>query len=204
MNASFAGFSWHCPPGCSAGEAVAHRHRFQSADEVRLDPRRLGGRNSPPARGAWSVRSGVPRRTRARPRDRAVAAAELERAQRNQIPVALVMFDVDSFKAYNDTYGHPAGDRVLVAIAHAVHGAIGITDFAQQQLGDVVYVELPEVGSTMTAGRLIAHRPRAERSRGHRRRRRTGRRSPSPVASARGPPASRPRARPRLRRARRS
>jgi glycine cleavage system H protein len=34
-------------------------------------------------------------------------------------------------------------------------GTIGITDFAQQQLGDVVYVELPEVGSTMTAGRVF-------------------------------------------------
>ena len=27
------------------------------------------------------------------------------------------------------------------------HGTVGITDFAQQQLGDVVYVELPEVGT---------------------------------------------------------
>ncbi|HEX8029525.1 MAG TPA: glycine cleavage system protein GcvH [Vicinamibacterales bacterium] len=34
-------------------------------------------------------------------------------------------------------------------------GVIGITDFAQQQLGDVVYVELPEVGSTMTAGKVF-------------------------------------------------
>jgi glycine cleavage system H protein len=34
-------------------------------------------------------------------------------------------------------------------------GAIGITDFAQQQLGDVVYVELPDVGSTMTAGSVF-------------------------------------------------
>jgi glycine cleavage system H protein len=31
-------------------------------------------------------------------------------------------------------------------------GEIGITDYAQQQLGDVVYVELPEVGRTVTAG----------------------------------------------------
>lgn len=31
-------------------------------------------------------------------------------------------------------------------------GTVGITDFAQQQLGDVVYVELPEVGTTLTAG----------------------------------------------------
>ena len=34
-------------------------------------------------------------------------------------------------------------------------GEIGITDFAQQQLGDVVYVELPDVGSTMTAGQVF-------------------------------------------------
>ena len=34
-------------------------------------------------------------------------------------------------------------------------GAIGITDFAQQQLGDVVYVELPDVGSTITAGQVF-------------------------------------------------
>jgi glycine cleavage system H protein len=34
-------------------------------------------------------------------------------------------------------------------------GTIGITDFAQQQLGDVVYVELPDVGSTMTAGKVF-------------------------------------------------
>lgn len=34
-------------------------------------------------------------------------------------------------------------------------GAVGITDFAQQQLGDVVYVELPEVGATITAGKVF-------------------------------------------------
>lgn len=34
-------------------------------------------------------------------------------------------------------------------------GTIGITDFAQQQLGDVVYVELPEVGSMITAGQVF-------------------------------------------------
>jgi glycine cleavage system H protein len=34
-------------------------------------------------------------------------------------------------------------------------GEVGITDFAQQQLGDVVYVELPEVGATVTAGQVF-------------------------------------------------
>ncbi len=36
----------------------------------------------------------------------------------------------------------PAGDR----------GKVGITDYAQQQLGDVVYIELPDVGTTLKAG----------------------------------------------------
>lgn len=34
-------------------------------------------------------------------------------------------------------------------------GAVGITDFAQQQLGDVVYVELPDVGATITSGQVF-------------------------------------------------
>jgi glycine cleavage system H protein len=34
-------------------------------------------------------------------------------------------------------------------------GSVGITDFAQQQLGDVVYVELPDVGAEMTAGQVF-------------------------------------------------
>ena len=36
----------------------------------------------------------------------------------------------------------PAGDR----------GKVGITDYAQQQLGDVVYIDLPEIGATLKAG----------------------------------------------------
>ena len=35
-------------------------------------------------------------------------------------------------------------------------GTVGISDFAQDQLGDVVYVELPEVGRTVTAGEAVA------------------------------------------------
>lgn len=34
-------------------------------------------------------------------------------------------------------------------------GSVGITHFAQQQLGDVVYVELPDVGTTLTAGQAF-------------------------------------------------
>ena len=36
-------------------------------------------------------------------------------------------------------------------------GRVGITDYAQKQLGDVVYVELPEVGRTVTQGEVVRH-----------------------------------------------
>ena len=42
---------------------------------------------------------------------------ELSRAKRENITIAFVMLDVDNFKLYNDTYGHPAGDVALSKIA---------------------------------------------------------------------------------------
>ena len=44
-------------------------------------------------------------------------ALELERAQLTGDPLALVMFDIDYFKKYNDTHGHQEGNRVLVKVA---------------------------------------------------------------------------------------
>lgn len=44
----------------------------------------------------------------------------LDRARKLQIPLALLMIDVDSFKAFNDSYGHPAGDDCLRQIAGAL------------------------------------------------------------------------------------
>jgi diguanylate cyclase (GGDEF)-like protein len=40
-------------------------------------------------------------------------AAELDAAKQFHVPLSLVLLDVDSFKAYNDSFGHPAGDDVL-------------------------------------------------------------------------------------------
>jgi diguanylate cyclase (GGDEF)-like protein len=53
---------------------------------------------------------------------------ELKRAEREGNCVALAMFDLDHFKVYNDTHGHPAGDRLLTEVAAAWQGCLRATD----------------------------------------------------------------------------
>jgi diguanylate cyclase (GGDEF)-like protein/PAS domain S-box-containing protein len=49
---------------------------------------------------------------------------EQKRARRDQRTLTLLLIDVDRFKEYNDTYGHPQGDLVLKAVADAMHQAL--------------------------------------------------------------------------------
>lgn len=49
---------------------------------------------------------------------------EWRRAARNRTPVALLMLDADHFKSYNDTWGHQAGDQVLVGIAICISDTV--------------------------------------------------------------------------------
>lgn len=71
---------------------------------------------------------------------------ECARAQRYERRLALVVLDVDDFKAINDGLGHLAGDTVLAAVADRLHGAVRRADVACRVGGDEFAVILPEAG----------------------------------------------------------
>ncbi|HJR46010.1 MAG TPA: diguanylate cyclase [Actinomycetota bacterium] len=82
---------------------------------------------------------------------------ELARATRNGDQVTLVMFDVDHFKSFNDTYGHQAGDDVLRGVADAITATLRQFDTAARYGGEEFAVILPECSteeSGLTAERL--------------------------------------------------
>ena len=81
---------------------------------------------------------------------------ELSRAQRYKKKLALIMFDIDNFKQFNDRYGHPAGDKVLVAIGRIMGQTLRDCDFAFRYGGEEFVAILPETG--ITAGVTVANR----------------------------------------------
>ena len=58
-------------------------------------------------------------------------------------PFAVLMMDLDSFKAFNDSCGHPAGDALLAAVAGAVRGAVREKDRVYRYGGDEFAVVIP-------------------------------------------------------------
>ncbi|MDZ7641321.1 MAG: diguanylate cyclase [Desulfurivibrio sp.] len=68
---------------------------------------------------------------------------EAERARRYHHPLSLLIMDIDNFKHYNDTYGHPAGDRVLTAVGGMLRESMRLNDLACRFGGEEFVVILP-------------------------------------------------------------
>ena len=91
--------------------------------------------------------------------------AELRRARRSQMPVSMIMFDLDHFKDVNDRYGHLCGDAVLTAVGKRMKEVLRGSDLKCRYGGDEFLVLLPETplhGARRVADTLrreIAERP---------------------------------------------
>ncbi len=81
-----------------------------------------------------------------------VFQTELRRARRSQLPMSLIVFDLDHFKAVNDRYGHLAGDAVLGAVGGRMNAVLRGSDLKCRYGGEEFMILLPD---TPTQG---AHR----------------------------------------------
>lgn len=83
---------------------------------------------------------------------------EFRRASRAKFPISVAMIDIDFFKSFNDTYGHPAGDRCLVSVAHTLRKLVNRPgDIVARYGGEEFMLVLPETnleGATAVAREL--------------------------------------------------
>ena len=68
---------------------------------------------------------------------------ELHRSRRQKAPLGVVMMDLDHFKDFNDTFGHPAGDALLTALATVITTGIRSEDIACRYGGEEFLLVLP-------------------------------------------------------------
>ena len=85
---------------------------------------------------------------------------EHRRAGRYNLPLCLLMVDIDNFKLINDTHGHPFGDFVLKELAHLIRNSIRDTDIAYRYGGEEFTVILPNTG--LDGGYAVAEKLREE------------------------------------------
>ncbi len=76
---------------------------------------------------------------------------ELDRAHREEYPLAVVMADLDSFKAVNDEFGHVAGDRVLVEVSRRMRNSLRSYDSIGRYGGEEFLFVLPNIGQDQAA-----------------------------------------------------
>ena len=86
-------------------------------------------------------------------------AEEFDRATRYHLPLSLLLMDVDHFKSFNDSHGHPAGDEVLKRVAKHLTESTRNTDFVARYGGEEFAVLLPF--THQQAALALAERTRA-------------------------------------------
>jgi two-component system cell cycle response regulator len=74
-------------------------------------------------------------------------------------PLSIIMLDIDNFKAVNDTFGHRAGDEVILSVAHAIMACIRKTDVAGRYGGEEFLVLLPE--TDLASAKVVAEKIRS-------------------------------------------
>lgn len=82
-------------------------------------------------------------------------AQAIRSAQRDDLPVALLVLDLDGFKEVNDSHGHRSGDRVLQHVAQRIRTVLRDVDTVARLGGDEFAVVLP---STALDGAMLAAR----------------------------------------------
>ena len=70
---------------------------------------------------------------------------EFARCQRDEIPLSAIVVDIDLFKSTNDTFGHTAGDAVLVSMAEYFSSAVRASDFCCRYGGEEFVLIMPGV-----------------------------------------------------------
>ena len=78
---------------------------------------------------------------------------ELRRAERNGLPLGILMLDLDRFKRFNDTFGHDAGDTVLREIGLFLQKQIRESDIACRYGGEEITLILPETSLDICVSR---------------------------------------------------
>jgi diguanylate cyclase (GGDEF)-like protein len=74
-----------------------------------------------------------------------VANQELSRSIRHQLPLSLLLIDIDDFKRVNDVYGHLAGDKVLQEMSKICRDAIRLQDVFARYGGEEFILLLPQI-----------------------------------------------------------
>jgi diguanylate cyclase (GGDEF)-like protein len=72
---------------------------------------------------------------------------EIKRARRYRVPLALLSFDIDRFKAVNDMYGYPVGDVALRAVADTARGVLRASDILVRSGGEEFHIIAPHTSA---------------------------------------------------------